>query len=97
MNIWNYIKEDMVNDYFGITNPIYNNIISVLIIIIYILLICLIIKLHLEITTLRKKRKIRQRKIDKLWLELMKDTSSKEKEIKMSNSQIKHLTKIKPL
>lgn len=97
MNIWNYLKEDLVEGYLGITNPIYNNIIFALIIIIYILLLCLIIKFHLEIIELRKKRKIKQRRIDKLWLELMKDTASKEKEIKMSNSQIKHLAKIKPL
>jgi hypothetical protein len=72
INPWNYIKNEIVDTYIGVKDPLYSDLITGFIILSTILILLFIIKTHLDIMKLRKERKERERRIDKLWLELIK-------------------------
>jgi uncharacterized membrane protein required for colicin V production len=73
--VFRYIRDEILNYYGGITDKTIGGILSILTIIAIILFMTFCIKNLVEIRKMAKERKASKRKIDKIWLDILKDTA----------------------
>jgi hypothetical protein len=70
--IFRYIRDEILNFYIGITDKTIGGALSIVIILALVLVLILMIKGIKDIRSMRKEAEKRKRRIDKLWLELLK-------------------------
>ena len=70
--IFKFFRDEILEAYFGITDPIMIGIISIAVILGSILLIIFLIKTIIEIKKMKKERRDSSRRIDKLWLDVLR-------------------------
>jgi hypothetical protein len=71
--VFRYIRDEILNFYVGITDKTIGSVLSIFIMIAIVLGIAFMVKMILEIRSMDKESKERKRRMDKLWLELLKD------------------------
>lgn len=70
--VFRYIRDEILNFYVGVTDPTIGGAISIVIMIAIVLGLAFIVKMILEIRRMKKEGIERARRMDKLWLELLK-------------------------
>ena len=70
--VFRYVRDEILNFYCGITDKTIGGILSILILLAFVLFIAYAVKNVIDIRKMDKERKASIRKVDKMWLEMLK-------------------------